>query len=260
MSEKARRMRFAEPAKPVVDESRRKLLKLAVFSAAASACQRLSGWSSPRGPARCGARNISAERLGFVAGSTTVEDAISMMSGMGILNILKDTNAETGDGRTLTALAADRQECIHIFRAGVYEKSLPVALPHSGMSQILAMRPANFGGGITIMVMAQDMRASADPSIPDNPVLAFIPYGPAHQPVIEDISWLQRMHGGILSPLFVGYDLDFSITFVARDNAGLPWDDGYFVGFDGSRAIFREESFYALYWGCDCIRNWAEGE
>jgi hypothetical protein len=263
MNKEARRLHFANhgnTAAPAVDESKRGFLKLAVFTAVASACQRLSGWSTPREPAHCGARNISAEQLGFISGSTTIEDAISIMSGRGILNILKDTNTETGDRKAFTALVADRQESVHVFRSGIYEKSIPLALPHSGMSQMLAVKPANFGGNITIMVMASDMRSSADESIPEKPVLAFLPYGSNHQPVIDDISWLQRMHGGIFTPLFVGYDLDFTITFVARGNNGLPWGKGYFVGFNGRRATFREEGFSVLYWGCDCIRTWADGE
>lgn len=263
MDKEARRLHFTNPGNtsaPAVDESKRRLLKLTLFSAAALACQRLYGSSAPRQPAHCGARNISAEELGFAAGTTTLEDAISIMSRRGILNILEDTNMETGDGRALTVLAADRQESVHVFRDWIYEKSIPLALPHSGMSQILAVKPANFGGNITIMVMAQDMRSSADKSIPEKPALAFLPYGSNHLPVVEDISWMQRSHGGIFRPLFVGYDLEFTITFIARDNSGIPWGKGYFVGFNGRRAAFRPEDYSVLYWGCDCIRNWADGE
>jgi hypothetical protein len=263
MDKESRSLRFANPGSvpaPAADESRRGFLKLALFTAAASACQRLSGLSAPREPARCGARNISAEELGFIGGTTTLDDAIAKMSSKGILNIIQDTNAAAGDGRTLTALAADRQESVHVFRGLVYERSIPLVLPHSGMSQMLAVKPANYGGNITIMVMASDMRSTADKSIPEKPALAFLPYGTNHLPVVEDISWLHQLHGGIFRPLFVGYDLDFTITFIARDNSGLPWDTGYLVGFNGRNATFLERSFSELYWGCDCIRKWADGE
>lgn len=263
MDKEARILRFANPGKvPAVDESRRRFVFTTALAAGSliPACQRLSGLSAPREPARCGARNISAEELGFIPGATTLDEAIARMSSRGILNIIQDTNAATGDGRTLTALAADRQESVHVFRGLVYERSIPLALPHSGMSQVLAIKPANYGGNITIMVMASDMRSTADKSIPEKPVLAFLPYGTNHLPAVEDISGLQRTHGGIFRPLFVGYDLDFTITFVARDNNGLPWDNGYLVGFNGRNATFLERSFSELYWGCDCIRKWADGE
>lgn len=198
--------------------------------------------------------NLSAQELGFVRGETTLLDAEYGMGRRGLTHIAKDTNV-TGDKR-IDALTADFQHSVHIFVDGKYERSLELEIAQGEFPHRYALRVANIpGDGFLVMVLIRD-------AIEVEPTRLFMaPYsnGEFGEPLRADLTELENEHNGLERPLFVGYDLGFGITFIARDREGVPWENGYIIKWEGGRITKRPVSFMELM-QCSCVSDWAASD
>jgi hypothetical protein len=197
---------------------------------------------------------LSPEQLGFVRDWTNLDDAIQILRERGMTHVAENTNAPEG-GRGISALTADFQHLIHIFRGRRYEQSIRLDLPAGELPMRYLLRVADYDGGLAIVALARDA-AGFEPAR-----LAIIPYSTmgAGEVSFADLSDLERRHNGMQDPIFVGYSLQDGITFIARDNEGVPWNYGYIISWDGSALRKRPVAFSELMM-CDCIRGWAEGQ
>jgi hypothetical protein len=197
--------------------------------------------------------NLSAQELGFVRGQTTLLDAEYGMEQRELTHIAKDTNV-TGDKR-IDALTADYQHSVHIFVDGKYERSLELEIARGEFPHRYALRVANIpGDGFLVMVLIRD-------AIEIEPTRLFmVPYsgGEFEEPLRADLTELENRHNGLERPLFVGYDLGFGITFIARDRDGIPWENGYIIKWEDGRITKRPVPFLELM-QCSCVSDWAEG-
>lgn len=196
--------------------------------------------------------DISAEALGFIRGGTTAEEAVRAMDRRGLTNIARNSNVPQ-HGMSIEAITADFQHCIHLFRDRKYEQSVRLEIGAAELPQRYLLRVADYGDGKMIVALIRDSAGGSGPR------LALTPYsdGQVGTPSYHGLSELERRHGGMQYPVFVGYDLQFGITFIARDEQGVPWENGYVISWDGRRLAMRPVPFYDLM-QCDCIRTWAE--
>jgi hypothetical protein len=196
--------------------------------------------------------SLSAAQLGFTSGETSLEDAVSRMQRQGLTHIAQNINV-SADGGTLSVLTADFQHSIHIFRNRRYEQSVRLAITLGELPQRYELRVADYSGGKVIMALVRDA-VEVEP-----PRLALIPYsnGVAGTVSYVNLREMERNNGGMQNPIFVGYDLNMGITFMARDRNGVPWENGYIISWDGSRLSEQPVPFMQLM-KCDCIRDWAE--
>jgi len=138
---------------------------------------------------------------------------------------------------------------------GKYERSLELEIAQGEFPHRYALRVANIpGDGFLVMVLIRD-------AIEVEPTRLFmVPYsnGEFGEPLRADLTELENRHNGLERPLFVGYDLGFGITFIARDRDGIPWENGYIIGWEGGRITKRPVSFYELM-QCSCVSDWAAG-
>jgi len=195
--------------------------------------------------------SLSPQALGFIKGRTRLEDAVRTMERRGIKHIVQNTTAGTGKGTT-SALAGDFQHYIHIFRDERYEQSVRLAINPGELPARYAVRVADYSGSKMILALVRDAAGI------ERTMMAMIPYskGAVGQIAYPDLSGLERRHGGMQYPIFLGYDLDMGITFIARDKEGVPWDSGYTLTWDGKKLRTSPVPFRDLM-GCDCIRGWA---
>jgi hypothetical protein len=198
---------------------------------------------------------LSPAQLGFVQGQTRLEDAMGMMRSRGMTHVTENTNAAMR-GTVVSVLSADFQYFLHIFRNRTYEQSVRLDFRNAELPQRYLLRVADYGEQKAIVALARDA-AGFEP-----PVLFIVPYanGTAGRVSTVSLSDLEREHNGMQYPIFVGYDLrGDGLTFIARDRAGTPWENGYIISWDGSALRKRPVPFSQLIM-CDCIRGWAEGE
>jgi hypothetical protein len=129
------------------------------------------------------------------------------------------------------------------------------------LPQRYALRVAERRGEKIIMALVRDA-AGIEPAM-----MVFVPYssndtggnGTPGRPAYINISDLERRHNGMQDPLFVGYDLQAGITFIARDSEGVPWENGYLISWDG-RSLGKTPVPFSELVMCDCVRSWAEGQ
>lgn len=201
--------------------------------------------------------NLSAQDLGFRQGETTPEEAAGIMRNRGLTHVVLDTNTHLNDGN-LSALSADYQHSIHLFRDGRYDQGVELDIARGEQPHRYALRVADYGNKKMIMVLIRDALMDLDGFGMEAPRLALVPYkdGVVGEVKYSQLRELERQQGGMQYPLFVGYDLDGGITFIARDTRGLPWDEGYIITWDGGRLRGRPVAFFELM-QCDCVGEWA---
>jgi len=198
---------------------------------------------------------LSAEQLGFVRGRTRLEDAMAQMRRRGMTHVVENTNASAAGG-AVSALSADFQYLLHIFRNRTYEQSVRLDFGNAELPQRYLLRVADYGAQKMIMALARDA-AGFEP-----PMLMIAPYanGTVGRISAVNLSDLELAHNGMQDPIFVGYDLrGDGITFIARDRTGTPWENGYIISWDG-RTLRKTPVPFSQLIMCDCIRGWAEGE
>jgi hypothetical protein len=201
---------------------------------------------------------LTPEQLGFVRGGTTLDDAIRTMGGRGMTHVTENTNASSNSA-VVSVVGADFQYILHIFRNRRYEQSIRLDLGTAELPQRYALRVAERMGEKIIMALVRDA-AGIEPAM-----MVFIPYssnstgsnGTLGRPVYVNMSDLERRHNGMQDPLFVGYDLQAGITFIARDREGVPWETGYLLSWDG-RNLGKAPVPFSDLMMCDCVRSWAE--
>ena len=240
-------------SRPTDAPSRRDFLKAAGALLLSSACTRLMNWGSPEIP-RIGSASLSAVELGLIPGRTSFDDAKAEMARRGIAGIVESTN--TFGERSFRALTGTRQDSIHIFRGGAYEQSIQVNIS-AGTMPVYTLRVANHGEQVMIVALTRDANAYLESPPPPSARLAIVPYGengPA-SPIYFDLRELERENRGMQQPLLVGYDLKDGITFIAADNRGLAWAEGYILSFDGTELHRRPVGIEELA-GCSCVMDW----
>lgn len=187
-------------------------------------------------------------------GQTTYVDAEYEMEARGLTHIAKDANV-TGDTR-IDVLTADYQHSLHIFVDGKYETSVELGIAQGEYPHRYALRVANIPeDGFLIMALIRD-------AIGVEPTRLFmVPYsnGEFGEPRTEDLSRLERENNGLQRPLFVGYDLGFGITFIARDRDGVPWENGYIIKWEDGR-ITRSPVPFSKLMECSCVSDWAASD
>lgn len=197
--------------------------------------------------------SLSAQELGFVRGRTTYVDAEYEMEERGLTNIAKDANI-TGSTR-IDVLTADYQHSVHIFVDGKYETSVELGIAQGEYPHRYALRVANIPeDGFMIMALVRDAMGAG----PTRLRMICFDNGAVGESTTIDLTETERENNGLARPLFVGYDLGFGITFIARDKNGVPWENGYIIRWEGGRLIKDPVPFLQLM-QCDCVSDWASG-
>jgi len=203
--------------------------------------------------------NLSATELGFRQGETTQEEAVRTMEGKGLTHVVEDINVPIGgEGETVSAVMADFQHSVHIFLDRRYDESVELDIERGEMPHRYTLRVADYEDGKIILVLIRDAIRDLEGYSIEPIRLALVPYsnGETGEPSYSDLSSLEREREGLQYPLFVGYDLEGGVTFIARDKKGMPWEQGYIISFDGSRLHWQPVSFIELM-QCDCVGDWA---
>lgn len=204
---------------------------------------------------------LSAAELGFREGETDPDEAADIMRQRGLTHVVLDTNTSINariNRYSVSALTADYQHNLHIFRNRKYEQTVDLEIPTAERPHRYALRVTDYQGKKMVLALIRDAITDVRGFGVEPPRMALIPYeeGAVGEIMYSQLRSLERRNGGLQYPLFVGYDLDAGITFIARDKRGRPWEDGYIVTWDGERLRGRPVGFLELM-QCDCVGQWA---
>jgi hypothetical protein len=195
------------------------------------------------------------EALGLRAGVTGFDDARDALSARGYTGVVTDAYAPPG-GALFGVLAADYQSRVHVFRGGVYDRS--IVLPTSGLPPYgMALRIARDGPAVRLLVLYRDpLDRSAFP-----PTLLSFDWAEDHFELATRTSLdeLVSKQEGMTRPLLIGDDLADGILLVARDAGGALWDTSYMVRITGGRAVFEPRPMTDAL-RCSCVQRYAHGE
>ena len=208
-------------------------------------------------PLRVGNLDDAApEALGLTAGVTGFDEARETLAARGHTGVVGDVYAPEG-GALLGVLAADYQSRVHVFRGGVYDRS--IVLPTSGLPPYgMALRIARDGAATRMLVLYRDpLDRSAFP-----PTLLSFDWVDDHFERFAARTSLEAVvskQEGMTRPLLVGDDLADGVLLVARDAGGALWDTSYLVRIAGGRAALEPRPMTDAL-RCSCVRRYALGE
>jgi len=192
------------------------------------------------------------EALGYRAGITGFDEARETLSARGYTGVVADVFAPEG-GPLLGVVAADYQSRVHVFRGGVYDRSLVVpseGLPPYGM----ALRIARDGPATRLLVLYRDpLDRAAYP-----PMLLSFEWRADHFELATRTSLadVASRHRGMTHPVLLGDDLADGVLLVARDAGGKLWDTSYFVRMPGGRVALEARPMNDAL-RCSCVQKYA---
>jgi len=195
------------------------------------------------------------EALGLRPGITRLDEARGALETRGHTGVVAEEYAAQG-GTLLGVLSADYQSRVHLFRGGVYDRS--VALPTGGLPPYgMALRIARDGPATRLLVLYRDPLDR--PEFP--PTLLTFDWQEDHFELATRTSLEQLVarQEGMTRPLLLGDDLGDGILLVARDAGGALWDTSYMVRIAGGRAAFEPRPMSDAL-RCSCVQRYARGE
>jgi hypothetical protein len=196
--------------------------------------------------------DLPPESLGFRTGTTTMEEARSLLEGRRITGIAVARYAHE-NGPTLEVLGADYQTRLHLFENGKYRSS--IQLPTAGLPPYgLAVGLGRAGDADVLLALYRDPLARAE----EPPRLLSFSISPAGVALIDrrSLGGLVTKHGGMSRPALIGNDLSTGVMLVARDAEGALWSTSYLFTFDlGRLAVKPQPMIEAL--RCSCVRDYA---
>jgi hypothetical protein len=190
--------------------------------------------------------------LGFVAGTTTTEDARAVFETRRMTGIAVASYAREG-GPTLEVLGADYQTRLHLFENGKYRGS--IQLPTEGLPPYgLAVGLGRAGDADVLLALYRDPLARAE----EPPRLLSFSISPAGIQLVDrrSLGGLVTRHGGMTRPALIGNDLSTGVMLVARDAEGALWDTSYLFTFDAGRLEAQPQSMIDAM-RCSCVRDYA---
>jgi hypothetical protein len=195
------------------------------------------------------------DALGLRPGVTPLDEARAALEARGHTGVVADEYAPPG-GTLLGVLAADYQSRVHVFRGGVYDRS--VVLPTGGLPPYgMALRIARDGPATRLLVLYRDPLER--PAFP--PTLLSFDWQEDHfaMSTRTSLAEVASRHRGMTRPLLLGDDLGDGVLLVARDAGGALWDTSYMVRFDGARAALEPQPMSEAL-RCSCVQRYARGE
>jgi len=194
--------------------------------------------------------DLSADSLGLRRGVSKLDDVKESLRKRASNVVSAQGLDAKGGNAMIEALSADGMAQLLIFKNNKFEKALPVGC-EKGTNTKMYLHVAKTEGTNAVIVVSQEIRSRGIPS-----VIVVLDRDPPKRYAIA-YDFFPEWFKGVVDPLMVGGDLDKDgVTFVARGENHLPWDNALILKCDGKKVEVRQVSMQEAAQGCECIGEW----